>query len=38
MLELSEAIRDYHDHSGLPYMVLLTLSFVKTMLYISCFH
>lgn len=21
MLELSEAIRDYHDHSGLPYMV-----------------
>jgi len=21
MLELAEAIRDYHDHIGLPYMV-----------------
>ncbi|CAB4268334.1 unnamed protein product [Prunus armeniaca] len=27
MLELSEAIRDYHDHTGLPQMVLLVNSF-----------
>lgn len=27
MLELSEAIRDYHDHIGLPQMVSYDLSY-----------
>lgn len=25
MLELSEAIRDYHDHTGLPQMVMFVI-------------
>jgi len=29
MLELSEAIRDYHDHTGLPQMVCLLLLIFK---------
>jgi len=28
MLELSEAIRDYHDHTGLPQMVCYAMTFL----------
>lgn len=32
MLELSEAIRDYHDHTGLPQMVCFASA-----IYVFCF-